>query len=306
MAARSNRCGIVESQMARLLRHADQRVNQSVPEKEPDAMYLETVDALANTAAAKTAFLKRSPGGFFVSSMMAGAYVGLGIILIFCLGSDVDPAYRALVMGAAFGIALTLVVFAGSDLFTGHTMFMTHGVLRKRIGLSDLAAGWTMSWLGNLAGCAALALVFVWGGGGAMLHSKSQWLMTVATAKENASILSLVVRATLCNLLVFLALLTAARTTNDAAKCVLIWWCLFAFIGSGYEHSIANMTLLLIALLGDHPETVSWGGLAYNLLWVTIGNIIAGAGIMGVGYWYMSRPATEKLSGAIPVAGAAE
>jgi formate/nitrite transporter FocA (FNT family) len=52
---------------------------------------------------------------------------------------------------------------------------------------------------------------------------------------------------------------------------------------------------------------VTWGGLVYNLFWVTIGNIIAGAGIMGVGYWYMSRPATEKRTSAMPAAaGAAE
>jgi nitrite transporter len=269
-------------------------------------MYLDTVDALANTAVAKAEFLKRSPGGFFVSSMMAGAFVGLGIILIFSLGSDVDPAYRAIIMGATFGVALTLVIFAGSDLFTGHTMFMTHGVLRGRTSLGDLAACWSVSWIGNLVGCIALALVFVWGGGGAMLHSKSQFLMTVAAGKENAGVLSLVARATLCNWLVCLAIWTSARTTNDAAKCILIWWCLFAFVGSGYEHSIANMTLLLIALLGDHPETVTWSGLGYNLFWVTIGNIIAGAGIMGVGYWYMSRPSTEKLPAAVPLAGAAE
>jgi nitrite transporter len=66
--------------------------------------------------------------------MMAGAYVGIGILLIFSVGSDVDPGYRALVMGCSFGVALTLVIFAGSDLFTGHTMFMTMGVLRGRIG----------------------------------------------------------------------------------------------------------------------------------------------------------------------------
>jgi nitrite transporter NirC len=269
-------------------------------------MYLDTVDTLANTAAAKARFLKRSPGGFFVSSMMAGAYVGLGIILIFCLGSDVDPAYRAIVMGATFGVALTLVVFAGSDLFTGHTMFMTHGVLRKRVSLGDLAACWTTSWVGNLAGCILLALLFVWGGGGAMLHSKSQWLMTVAAAKESAPILSLVARAMLCNWLVCLAIWMSARTASDTAKCIMIWWCLFAFVGSGYEHSIANMTLLIIALLGEHPETITWSGLAYNLFWVTIGNILAGAGIMGVGYWYMSRPSAEKLTAAVPVAGAAE
>jgi nitrite transporter NirC len=62
------------------------------------------------------------------------------------------------------------------------------------------------------------------------------------------------------------------------------------------------MTLLLIALLGDHPDTVTWGGLIYNLVWVTVGNIIAGAGIMGLGYWYMSKPKTEQVSGEIRAA----
>lgn len=269
-------------------------------------MYLETVDQLAETAVAKSAFLKRSPGGFFVSSMMAGAYVGLGIILIFSVGADVDPAYRALVMGCSFGIALTLVIFAGSDLFTGHTMFMTHGFLRKRIGIGELASAWATSWIGNLVGCAALALIFVWGGGGAMLHSKSMFVMAVAGAKMNAPILSLVARATLCNWLVCLAIWTAARTTSDAAKCILIFWCLFGFIGSGYEHSVANMTLLLIALLEIHPDTITWGGLAYNLFWVTLGNIIAGAGIMGLGYWWMSRPAGVVLPKGVPATAAAE
>jgi nitrite transporter NirC len=269
-------------------------------------MYLDTVDRMADTAAAKTAFLKRSPGGFFVSSMMAGAFVGLGIILIFCVGADVDPAYRALVMGCSFGVALTLVIFAGSDLFTGHTMFMTHGVLRKKVTLGELAAAWSMSWIGNLAGCIVLAAIFVWGGGGAMLHSKSMFLMTAASAKMNAPVLSLVARAVLCNWLVCLAIWMAARTTSDATKCILIFWCLFGFVGSGYEHSVANMTLLVIALWGPHPDTVTWGGLVYNLTWVTIGNIVAGAGIMGIGYWYISRPATEPAMAARPAIDAAE
>lgn len=264
-------------------------------------MYLDTVDALANTAVAKASFLKRSPGGFFVSSMMAGAYVGLGIILIFSLGSDVDPAYRSIVMGATFGVALTLVIFAGSDLFTGHTMFMTHGVLRKRVSIGDLAACWTVSWIGNLVGCIALALVFVWGGGGAMLHSKSQWLMTVATGKETASVLSLVARATLCNWLVCLAIWTSARTTNDAAKCILIWWCLFAFIACGFEHSVANMTVFSVALLGNHPPNVSLGGMFYNLLWVTIGNVIGGAGFVALAYLGASpRPAAQPVAAGSP------
>src|SRR5436190_18758412 len=119
-------------------------------------MFLETVDQFATVATAKAAFLRRSPLGFWISSMMAGAYVGLGIILIFSVGSNVDPGIRPIVMGASFGIALTLVIFAGSDLFTGHTMFMSFGWLRGRTSLRDLAACWAASWAGNLAGCVVL------------------------------------------------------------------------------------------------------------------------------------------------------
>src|SRR5436189_6461642 len=129
-------------------------------------MFIETVDQFAKTAVAKSEFLQRSPLGFTISSMMAGAYVGLGIILIFCVGNAADPGIRPIVMGASFGIALTLVIFAGSDLFTGHTMFMTHGWLQGRINLRELAGTWSMSWSGNLGGCVLLAMLFVAGRGG--------------------------------------------------------------------------------------------------------------------------------------------
>ena len=252
-------------------------------------MFLETVDQFAATAVGKAAFLRRSPLGFWISSMMAGAYVGLGIILIFCVGANVDPSIRPVVMGASFGIALTLVIFAGSDLFTGHTMFMTLGWLRRRTSLRDLAASWIGSWAGNLAGCVVLAAIFVAGGGGLALGAKSQLLITVAVAKMNAPAIELLARAVLCNWLVCLAIWTAARMTNDTAKCIVIFWCLYAFIASGFEHSVANMTLFSIALMAEHPASVTIGGMGWNLLWVTIGNIIGGAGIMGLGYWLVSR-----------------
>src|SRR5260370_34497761 len=120
-------------------------------------MFLETVDQFAKTAVAKADFLRRSPLGFTISSMMDGAYVGLGIILIFCVGNAVDPSIRPIVMGASFGIALTLVIFAGSDRFTGHTMFMTHGWLQGRVSLRELGGCWRLSCAGHLLGCLILA-----------------------------------------------------------------------------------------------------------------------------------------------------
>jgi nitrite transporter NirC len=106
-------------------------------------------------------------------------------------------------------------------------------------------------------------------------------------------------RGILCNWLVCLAIWTSARMTSDSAKCIVIFWCLYAFIASGFEHSIANMTLFSIALLAPHPPTVTLGGMGWNLLWVTLGNIVSGAGIMGVGYWAASRtPSAAPASSA--------
>lgn len=244
-----------------------------------------TVTAFAETAVAKRAHLARDPLGFAVLALMAGAYVGFGILLIFSVGQGVDPGIRPIVMGASFGLALLLVIFAGSELFTGHTMYMTHGVLTGRSSMSDLVACWSVSWVGNLFGAGALAMLFVYGGGGLVLGAEDSLLHKVAAKKMNAPGLSLFLNGILCNWLVCLALWMAARARDDMAKVALVWFCLYAFIAAGFEHSVANMTIFSVALLSDHPDTISLAGALRNLAYVSAGNAVAGAGIMGLGYW---------------------
>src|SRR5499427_3450380 len=261
-------------------------------------MYAETIEGFAKVGDKKIAALRRSPGGFFVASMLAGAYVGLGIILIFTLGAQVPPEVRKLVMGTTFGIALTLVVIAGAELFTGHTMFMALRGFTGKGTLGDIAASWGMTWIGNLAGALALVALFAAGGGGGLLAAPDTLLMKVSAMKMNAPATVLVARAILCNWLVCLALWMSARVDSDTAKCIVIFWCLLAFIASGFEHSVANMTLLGLALAGNHPDTVSVAGFAWNLFWVTLGNAVAGA-VFVAGAYYVStygfpRPAAVK------------
>lgn len=251
-------------------------------------MYRDTLDYFADMAAAKVAALKRNPFGFFIGAMMAGAYVGFGIILIFVVGSTADPAYQKLIMGASFGIALTLVVFAGSELFTGHTMYMPLGWLRRKVNGANLASVWVFVWIGNLVGSAGLAALFVLGGASGLVTESSSFLNQVVAAKMNAPIIELLARAILCNWLVTLALWMSGRATSDAGKAIVIFWALYAFIASGFEHSVANMTLFTISLLGEHPATVTLSGMFYNLLWVTLGNLISGSIIMALGYWLYS------------------
>lgn len=266
-------------------------------------MYLDTIHKFAAAAEGKAAAVRASLPAFFVAAMMAGAYVGLGIILIFSVGARVDPAWQKLIMGASFGIALTLVVFAGSELYTGHTMIMPIGWLCRKVGLADLGRVWATGLIGNLAGAVLLALIFVAGGGGVLLSDGAPLLFKAAGAKMNAPAVELVARGILCNWLVCLALWMASRTASDAAKLGLIFWCLFAFIASGYEHCIANMTIFSIALLGEHPDTVSLAGMGRNLLWVTLGNTISGALFMAAAYWFASAP--SAATGAAGVKGEA-
>ncbi len=255
----------------------------------------ETVAHFAELAGNKAQSLKDDPRGFAVSAMMAGAYVGVGIILIFSVGQTADESVRNLIMGASFGIALTLVVFAGSDLFTGHAMYATMGRLTGSCTSVNMLSCWAATWIGNLVGSVALAVLFVTGGGGVVLESGGNDLIhAVAAKKMSGTAAELTARGMLCNWLVCLALWAGARTKDDTAKCIIIFWCLFAFIAAGFEHSVANMTVFSIALLSEHPSSVTVVGAGHNLFWVSIGNLISGAIVMGLGYWIIAgRPTFE-------------
>ncbi|OWA34549.1 nitrite transporter NirC [Saccharibacillus sp. O16] len=254
-------------------------------------MFTESVRSIVEAAVKKRDFMNQHPLRYFISAMMAGAYVGLGIILIFSLGAPlaaVKSPVQSLVMGASFGIALTLVIFAGSELFTGNNMFFTASTLARRTSIKDLGKNWTLVFLGNLAGAVVLSLLVL--GTGLFKGIAPEHLIFAAAAKKmSAPAAALFFRGILCNWLVCLAIWMASRTTNDAAKIMLIWWCLFAFIASGYEHSVANMTLLSTALiLPGHPATLTLAGWLHNMIPVTLGNIVGGAVFMGMAYWFVS------------------
>jgi nitrite transporter NirC len=154
---------------------------------------------------------------------------------------------------------------------------------------SELAAAWGMTWVGNLLGALVLAALFTLAGGNGLQSAPDTLVMSVAAAKMNAAAPALVARGVLCNWLVCLAIWMAARVTSESAKCIVIWWCLLAFIACGFEHSVANMTVFGMALLGHHPETVSVAGAAWNLAWVTLGNVIGGAVFVAGAYWVGSN-----------------
>lgn len=253
-------------------------------------MAKETVKILIGAARSKSDLLATSPLQYLVLALLAGAYVGFGIILIFSVGAPLAAAGSAsvkVVMGASFGVALALVVFAGSELFTGNNMVMTVGSLAGEVSWGRTLKVWGASYVGNLVGSLLLALATVKTGLLAKPPLKD-FLASAAAAKMAAPFGQLFFRGLLCNTLVCLAVWTAMRAKSETAKLGMIFWCLFAFIGAGFEHSVANMTLLGMTLFGAHDPRISWAGFVHNLVPVTLGNIVGGAVVVGAAYYYVA------------------
>lgn len=248
-------------------------------------MYDDSINSFSEAGAHKAYVVKTQLLAFIVGAAMAGAYIGFGDILMFTAGAHIDPAWAHLVMGIVFSSALTIVVFAGSELFTGTAMYMPLALLTRRASMTEVISVWCAAWVGNLLGALVLAALIHLAGGGVMLGDGKDAFFAIVAAKMSAGSLELLARGVLCNWLVCLAIWMAGRTDNAAAKIMLIFWPITIFVASGFEHSVANMFTFSLALLGEHPVNVTFMGAAHNLVWVTIGNLAGGSIFMALGYW---------------------
>jgi nitrite transporter NirC len=244
---------------------------------------------LAITAAArkKADFLSDNPAGFFTSSMLAGVYVGFGALLLLTIGGLMNGAGGAKpLMGGSFSLALSLVIFAGAELFTGSNFIMASGLFERSVSLGDVFRVWVMCYLGNWAGSVLLAALY-WGSGissGAIVN----FIADTSAAKMNIPPLQLLIRGILCNLMVCLGVWCCYRCKSDGGKLIMIFWCIYAFATIGFEHSVANMTILTAGMLLPHGADVSAWGYFYNILVVTAGNIAGGVLFVAAPYFIIA------------------
>ncbi len=251
-------------------------------------MFSEDFSTMASASKAKWEFLKGNALGYFLASMLAGMFVGFGILLIFTAGGLLKEFSGAkIVMGAAFGIALSLVIMAGSELFTGNNMVMSAGLLQKKVTLGQTMKVWVVCLLGNWAGAVVLALLF-WGSGLAT-GATGEFIAAVSATKMSIPLVPLFLRGVLCNTLVCLAVWCSFRCKSESGKLIMIFWCLFAFITSGFEHSIANMTLLTVGLLAPFESAVSLSGYFYNICVVVLGNMVGAIVFLAIPYYIISK-----------------
>jgi formate/nitrite transporter len=225
--------------------------------------------------------------------VLAGGFIALGGLYATLALTDHGLGFgpSRLLAGAAFSLGLVMVVVAGAELFTGNTLLVMARV-DGRIATAELARNWTLVYLANLAGALGLALL-VWlagvleAGGGRMLETAA----AIARAKVALPPVEALARGILCNLLVCMAVWLSLAAREVAGKILAVVFPVSAFVALGFEHSIANMYLVPVAILHG-VEGVGVGGFVANLVPVTIGNVIGGGVLVGLAYWlcYRWRP----------------
>lgn len=267
-------------------------------------MYSSAVDNFTNIGVQKADALNNNLIAFLVGAAMAGAYVGFGGIVMFSVGAHLGPEWARLVMGAVFASALTIIIFAGGELFTGAVMFMSFAALSNKVRVTQVASVLIACWIGNLIGAIVLALLLQLAGSGVLLNDGAELFYKVVTAKMSASGTQLFARGLLCNWLVCLAIWMCGRTKSDAAKLGLIFWPVMLFASSGFEHSIANMFIFAMALLGPEHTNVTFAGAVHNVFWVTLGNVAGGLFMISLGYWIQTKNASNVATSALTLGSA--
>ncbi len=191
-------------------------------------MYLESYNLQVKNSFNKVRLFKENPIGFIISSMLAGIFVAFGVFVSFTIGSEfMDSGNQGLakiLMGLAFSVALSLVIFAGSELFTGNTMCIFMGLVKKEIRIRDGLLLLLVCYIGNLLGAILAAAMFY--GTGAMSGKVGEFINNCYQVKVEFSWYNLLFRGILCNMLVCLAVWSTSRTKSDGAKLILIFLCM--------------------------------------------------------------------------------
>ncbi|WP_062076674.1 formate/nitrite transporter family protein [Demequina globuliformis] len=259
----------------------------------------DNIGTQVDDAVAKVARVRSHPWRFLTSAMMAGLWIGTGVYVMFSAAGPFhaagSPATK-LVSGAVFAIALTFVVFAGGQLATSAMMSLPIGAARRAVTWWQALWAFVVIVIGNLAGSLLLAWVLIQSG--IFSAPATQGMLDGAvTARLESAPAELFFRGVMCNILVCGAIWAASRVRSEAAKAIILFWGVFAFISSGFEHVVANMTIFGLGILGAGTVSVSVGAFASMLLWVGLGNLVGGMVVIGMAYLFISGPHARAESG---------
>jgi formate/nitrite transporter len=231
---------------------------------------------------------------------LGGAFIALGCLWFTLVASDASLGFAAtrVLGGFVFSLGLVLVVVAGAELFTGNNL-LAMAWADRRITTLELLENWALVFAANAVGATGMAALAVLSGyvdmnGGAVARAA----VRIAAAKASLPFWTAFFAGVLCNVLVCLAIWLAMAGRSVADKVAGIVLPIAAFVGAGFEHSVANMYFLPLGIYlrgridtNGIPgiENLDWSAYLHNLVPVTLGNIVGGSGLVAIVYFVIYR-----------------
>lgn len=271
-----------------------------------DALLPHEMAAKAETIGVRKATMRAS--ATFVLAVLAGAFIALGAVFSTTVTSAAERALpfgiARLAGGVAFCLGLVLVVVGGAELFTGNNLIVMAWASGK-VATRRLLHNWAIVFAGNFLGALATAVLMFASGqfrfGSGVIGRNA---LDIALSKTSFGFVQAVCLGILCNGLVCLAVWLCYSARSAADKIVCVVFPISAFVTAGFEHSVANMYFIPIAMLiktyapqafwsaigkseDDYASIDTSGFLLGNLLPVTLGNVIGGAVMVGLVYWFV-------------------
>lgn len=236
----------------------------------------------------------------FMLGVLAGGFIGLGALYYVVVVSDATLGYAAarVLGGVCFSLGLLLVVVAGAELFTGNNLLVMAWADGK-LSTWEVLRNWVVVCGANLVGATGLAVLVYWSGhtdmnGGAIAKT----YLNIALAKSTLPWQTAFFRGVMCNVLVCMAVWMALAGRSVIDKFVAIVFPISAFVAAGFEHSIANMYILPLAMLLKPADAaydaIGIAGMLHNLLPVIAGNIIGGSVLVALVYHVIYRRPAAK------------
>ena len=236
----------------------------------------------------------------FMLAIVAGGGIGFGAVYYTIVASDPALSFATVrVVGdLVFSLGLALVLVGGAELFTGNNLIVMAWASGK-VSTATLLRNWATVWLGNLFGALGLVVLVYFSHHLDMNDGRiGQSVLNTAAGKIRPDVVTLFVKGILCNILVCAAVWLAYAGRSVTDKMIALLLPISAFIAAGFEHCVANMYFLPLAWLlvktGHAPTNfdaslITIPGIIHNLVPVTLGNIVGGAGFVGATYWLIYR-----------------
>jgi formate/nitrite transporter len=247
-----------------------------------------------------------------IRGILAGAFLGYATSLVFVVLSQGLPPIVGAIL---FPVGFVILVLLGLELVTGNFALLPAGVMAGSVRVTRLLRNWGWVYLGNMIGSVLYAALFYlaitsWrtGNGGAiadLLKQAAQKKTLAYVALGPSGWATAVVKAILCNWMVTIGAVLAMASRSTVGKITAMWLPIMTFFALGFEHSVVNMFLIPSGMMLGAPISLGQA-LLWNLVPVTIGNILAGTLLTGMALYATYPTAAAPAASEVQVSTAVQ